>query len=991
MSLLDTERKIRKIRNLLRGETDPALASRLATDYAEAVRATQLRLQQCETMIQAGDYPQVIQLAETAPNLLDMVTALEFRESPDWRRFCLEKQLAVAEPLDSRAVQALNECYAKGIATDHPLYGQFRKAMMSRDNTAALRALRSILRLNRNDQNAAAELERLDAKVLGAQLAALHELMGRGSPEEVQRAVAEIEEGGFKTLPDGPVWQQAQLRLALQALDRAGQFRADGDWNRVMDELDLLQSLVAEHKLTLPSGTGAKVANLDAWLKAQQAQHRQEMEFRALQAAAWSAFRLSEDHATSGEPMAVAEIKGDLELLQRAQLALERIGKALPAELATRFGVRCRSLDGKLRSRRRRRLIVTAASFLLILGLLGTAGYYASYAFRVQRLASELNALIQKREVKAVTALLKHLQESEPGLLVSSTLKRVEMEAKDFVTKELQTYSEYTNALRQLPTEFKSDQLEETQSKIKKMVDQLASVAPALRLPEEGAINELQERWRDYLETCRKTLNGSFEPLLLELEQRTAALAAAQESSRVRSSLPSIDEFIRKLNELGDVPSVRLEVQKNWRTRFNISKEKYQIQRQRLDAYEQAVNKLYSTQNLEEFRSALATISSSGFEMDKVGQAAAQALPRVPGEDDFLSALLFPNDKEAVRALKQNPAPEFVPKDLRPEAIAVFRSLRSQPALSSELIRYRLYLDVPTRSRQVDWISVGPLRKAPGWETNLVFPADAGASQFQLVNRECFSFDGKQMRIPRGDQTPVVEVEEKGPYREASSYQTLRLGQVFGMTGDTGTQSLLKVLDALRMSEEGSPLARAYLLLQMIQLMEMQPADWGLIFAPIVREWQTRLREAGAEGIKPGDWFVPERIATSQNAVAQSLASLRSVSCVAQAHRFAGLLSLTLQSGISLIGYVGLDGQPVVATNAVASELWGVTTESRLPSLLYRMVDGGKKITTIANGLPLTPLLKLNASPVALQKKAQITSDEKAFLPLLYKLSSDTP
>lgn len=253
MNLLETDRTVRKIRDLLRGEIDPSLGARLASDYVEAVKATQLRLQQCETMIRAGDYPQTVQLAETSPNLLDMVTVLEFRESVDWRRFCQEKHLLVAEPLDSRAVQALNECYAKGIATDHPLYRQFRNAMMSRDNAAALRALRSIVRLNPNDQNALGELDRLDAKVLASELGNIQALMIGGSAADIQCAVTQIEEAGFKTPPAGPIWQQAQLQVALQVLGRAEESQMDAGWTTVMDALDLLRSLMAEYKLTLPA------------------------------------------------------------------------------------------------------------------------------------------------------------------------------------------------------------------------------------------------------------------------------------------------------------------------------------------------------------------------------------------------------------------------------------------------------------------------------------------------------------------------------------------------------------------------------------------------------------------------------------------------------------------------------------------------------------------------------------------------------------------
>src|SRR5271163_2934736 len=130
MTLFDLERLVRKIADLLR---DPAMGSnapKLAGDYAAACHAANLRLQQCEAMIKAGDRPQAIQLAETAPNFLDSITVLEFSGSDEWRSYCLQNSLPVPDRVDARSVRALNDCYAQGIATDHPLYAAYRRSVL---------------------------------------------------------------------------------------------------------------------------------------------------------------------------------------------------------------------------------------------------------------------------------------------------------------------------------------------------------------------------------------------------------------------------------------------------------------------------------------------------------------------------------------------------------------------------------------------------------------------------------------------------------------------------------------------------------------------------------------------------------------------------------------------------------------------------------------------------------------------------------------------
>ena len=104
MTLLETERLVRKISELLQQAGNPEIAPKLAADYAAACHAANLRLQQCEAMIKAGDRPQAIQLAETAPNLLDLVTVLEFRGSDEWRGYCQQNSLPVADRIDARSV-----------------------------------------------------------------------------------------------------------------------------------------------------------------------------------------------------------------------------------------------------------------------------------------------------------------------------------------------------------------------------------------------------------------------------------------------------------------------------------------------------------------------------------------------------------------------------------------------------------------------------------------------------------------------------------------------------------------------------------------------------------------------------------------------------------------------------------------------------------------------------------------------------------------------
>jgi len=209
MTLLEIERLNRRIAESLQPGGNADAAPRLAEEFANACHAANLRLQQCESMIHANDRLQAIQLAESEPNLLDLIALLEAPGNIAWRALCQKNALPVAERIDARAVQVLNECYRQGISTDHPLYAAYRKATLMRNDAEALNALRSIARLNPSDANAASELARMDAKVLATRMEQLGTVLENGNAEQIVLEIESIEAFGFKTKPGGEIWREA--------------------------------------------------------------------------------------------------------------------------------------------------------------------------------------------------------------------------------------------------------------------------------------------------------------------------------------------------------------------------------------------------------------------------------------------------------------------------------------------------------------------------------------------------------------------------------------------------------------------------------------------------------------------------------------------------------------------------------------------------------------------------------------------------------------
>src|SRR5580658_7280905 len=125
-TITQAERVVRKIIEALAQPPSETQAAKLAQDYADLCRAASRRLEQCALMIEAGQSLQALQLAETPPPLLDLITVLSFREAADWRAYCQGHQLPWSEAFYDKHLRQLNSAYGKGIAADHPYYRDYR-------------------------------------------------------------------------------------------------------------------------------------------------------------------------------------------------------------------------------------------------------------------------------------------------------------------------------------------------------------------------------------------------------------------------------------------------------------------------------------------------------------------------------------------------------------------------------------------------------------------------------------------------------------------------------------------------------------------------------------------------------------------------------------------------------------------------------------------------------------------------------------------------
>lgn len=960
MTLLETERLVRKIREELRDEADMALAGKLAADFAGAVKSASIRLQQCETMIKAGDFPQAIQLAETAPNLLDLVTVLEFRELDAWRRRCADLQLPAVGGLDARAVSALNDCYAKGITADDPLYKQYRKAVLGRDDEAALRVLKSITRLNPGDANATGELTRLDTKVLNDKLAALQAALATGAPDPIGRQVEQIEAFGFQNRPTGSVWQQAQVVRCGLLLGGMEAMREANRWQDVLVELDFVRSLVADHRLTLPPEEERRFETLDTWVNAERERHRKEMEFAALQAELWHRVQQSEEKDTGARAVPLVELKEDNEALHRVWRAMEQYFKSVPDELAGRFRKRSQLLAAEITRRNRHRLQAIVGAVVAGLLILVGISWLVLAQMRARDFATQLADLRQKRQLRPTEKLLEQLHALEAGLLNRPVLKAALAQAESFVAQEQGKVKAWEEAFASLPVSFteKTDagQVLQIQQQFSKATNFFALMAPDVRADEQVKLARFFNQWDQFLQQHGQVLNESFETLLREFERGVGGLDYSIGPAKMRAALLTLAPVLAQLGDLKDVPAASVRVRKEFRERLATALAKFTAFRQQMEKYDTAISLLWRATALTEFATARAALAASEFTSDPVASAAAQARGGDMDGDTVLRTLLFTTNTAAWIFLKANPEPTFVPKVVMPAVEVRLFALKTQTAISPDLYRSRIFFDA-AKTKQVDWITVGKFRKDSGWESIPTFSPEDGANEFSLAEKE-YSYRGNRMALLPGRPQPV-EVTDLGRCKEADSFYALRVPQVVAPDGKSFRTSLLQVLDELKSSKDGSVLFRAYLFSQLVQIMELQPEEWGLVFAPAIRMHQKQLETLGALRMKSGDWFIPAREKELVAPLEQAFAAMAQISYREQARTLALLAVRTQAAGMHYAGHVGMDGQLVLTTLSHRSELWGTAADNLAPALLFRAPKDSRPALQLRAGAVLSPVFSL--------------------------------
>jgi hypothetical protein len=964
MNLIETERLVRKLTDLLKRRAPLAEARPLAQAYAEACAQVNRRLEQCAAMLAQGDEHQALQLAEAPPPVLELVSRLAFRETNDWREFCRENDLPLPDPPEARAIRQVNAAYARGISTDHALYHDYREAVLLHQDERAVHALRSISWRNPGDANAPRELERLKRKILRARLQALEAALGTGDAPAANQVEA-IESLDFQTRPSGEAWRRGQEARCRVLLARAREARAADRWADAAGHLTELRALAAEHDLTLAEGDAPAIAGLEQWVARC---HKEELDQKRFERALLEVRQMlahGEEQQLAGELPGRAELREQLDGLthkwREIELAERPLGDELPGKV--------RKLQGLLQGRldhlnRRRRLLAIGGVTVLALLALGVSVVLLTWR-QSRDLAGELNQFRAERQVNAAQHRLAQIRADQPRAASAPAARAAIAAAEEFLQAEAQRKSAGEAALTRLEAlGFTNAAPEQVQSQFDSVERGLEAVAKDYQEPLRLRFAAAQLRWDTWLDTQRSRRAADFDR---RLRQANAAAARDLRYERgpeaVRTGLAALDPGLRALQELATPPIPALAPSGQAQTELKALQQNIQSFAAELAKWDQVQTAWRHPATLDAYLESLKTFQRSEFAEPAPARAAGDLLSLGISLPTLLGGLVSPGSAEAWAQFQSDPSLHLHPDDVMPGERTRLRELRDDENIHG----LRLF-----RQTQRDAAPQAPNRVRTiylrgQWE-NTRSALQRGTIYDPLESPNTLAFR-------RQDFLSSVQLDELGRAPEADTFEIVGGKQLLDASGTNYSGSLLATLDLLNRDEQSSPLFRAWLAWRLISLLELRPVEWGTAWAPAVTADRQRLAALGAESLRSGDWLVPARQRDLGPGLEAYFRQARQVSYADQARFLFELARRATDAGFALAGHADAAGQAAVpATVPDGTELWGWAATTRAPALLFRYRQSDHGFVAVNPALPFSPLLKFRGD-----RRAVLSAAKQAF------------
>jgi hypothetical protein len=942
ITLTQAERLVRKIAEVVGQPPSDTQTAKLAQEYADLCRAASRRLEQCAIMIEAGQFLQALQLAETPPPLLDLITVLSFRQAAEWRNFCQAHQLPWNEPFYDKYVRLLNSTYGKGIASDHVFYRDYRRAVLKNDDERALSILRVIARMNPSDENTKEELKRLEGKLLRVKLEKLRQIAATGDSAAIQAQLAQIETSGAPIPSSHPVWQQAQVARCQELLRRAEELRRQEAWQDAEVLVEEIRTLATHYNVQLPNADADAWTSLEEWTAGKRGAYADDQDFqRALSALEYEVQTIENKRATAIRPGAV-DAKNNFNSLAAKWSEAGRFDRSLDQALIARCG-QCRDwLQNSMKAANQRQRIATAAVTLLVLGAVAATIPFVldrakerDFVLRLEMLESSRRVSDTETLVAQVPARLK----TKPRVAEAMTA------AQSFIAREKElkrVFDGNLNNLQQLAAGGFNSGIEQAGPRREQGERALAQLAPEFQIPGKSALNAWDAKWQ-------AVRHAALSAQLDRAEQIAAGLNGTNGFDAVHAALPKIQSIMADMDQLRIEP---LALDRNLEARFRQLSAKTALWTSNAEQWEKAQAALAGAQSLDEYLDRLDQWAQSPFATAAQRDGTAEIDRLKINRETLLGELLLPNERAAWASLTN---------------VAEWRTtlMPEQPTAQEKDLYFKLR-DDKNMQNVFAWQLITNARPNNPFRSHPIFvqgsmALDRGGQMAGLVYDPGDSRNALRFALQSYSDWDYASVKKMFRTQECDTFERIGLGELIDPNTGNYQKPILQLFDQLNQEDNSSAVFRAFVTLKLFALAGLRPQEWGLQWSPDAIRHIQALKDMGAPDLKSGDWMAPAQSAKYEALLQTHFARARGVPLEKQAGFLQQLARATCDTDFSLAGFIDVNGRPVLRQiNAPVAEYWGWGSGSRSAVLLLRKTGGAAAFDKVAEPLPLTPLFVFN-------------------------------
>ncbi len=980
---------IEAIRAALKEEVPPSAVEDAAVIYAQLCSDVERRLDLVATMLQKGSDYQALQVAEEEPPLLDLAASVSFGEEKNWQIYCEAHGLKVAARVDTRIILDLETLYGRGISANHPLYKDFRAAVLSRDDTKSLRIVKTILKLNPQDDNARKELQRLENKALQEKIDLLREALKTDDEERIATLTEDIKAVAppsklerLDVFDQGENIRQALRRRQAEArvpdmLITMQMLKAEGRWRQVGQMLSVVNAMFKEHGF-MPSDAAQKTSVEDLTqfhLKERAADEKQRNFDRTLKTFLTFVEEV-ETRLLTGAGVTFEEIAGKDESFVKRWKELE--GYQLP--VATESLQRLRSAGQELRAKlermqRAKRLgnISLAAAALVLLCCISAIGLHA---WKAWTLTQELASYQAKENYSAAEGLIKKLRSEEELLLRWPYLQARIEEVSAWAAKSRVTGKQAADALLALENSFQGEKSKLTATQLVRQLNDAEALVKQLggdvAAEPKNRLAALKTKADLHLATVLKQLTTSTSTTLGKLEKRdTAELSHEKLAANVSTSCTAIDKELKPLEALlkPEVPALAFPT--DLETRIHALRQRLNTYQEDLRTFAAIRKETAGTASLDDYRKAI-----TKWQAVKFVEAAPslKMLDTLPTEKAFQAALFTGGDQEVLQAVLDNKGGHYMaPDTLLETELKMILSLLHNEYLNnifeSNVVHYS-----SKKPGGTVWSMGKPEAKVIGGSTrwNAKFYQPDPTQRAVLFIQQSFTRAGEVGEY-QGDEITTTRMSQTSDFMNS-----MDIGRISDEKGERVLKSLLEVCDKLVQDTLGSPIAKAFVMLKLEDLMHLRPREWGLHYCPSLQQDLRMLHQTlGTTSLRSEDWLVPDMREKWQAPLAAFFKTLKDRAYLREAIAHRNYLRKATQAGLKFAGYVETDLSLVLNSQGrSAGELWVLGRENGKP-LMVANPDAGKaaadtpKTIMATASVPLSPAFIVTADRRDLLKQYQ--------------------